>query len=142
MEGFRICTDVAQMDLDAVHEFLANSYWARGLPLETFRRATENSLCFGVLSPSNTQVAFARVITDSATYAYLADVFVIAEYRKRGISKWLLQEILEHSQLQGLRRIMLATRDAHELYRQQGFSELASPQIFMERWNPDVYVGT
>lgn len=130
------------MDLDAVHEFLANSYWARGLPLETFRRATENSLCFGVLSPSNTQVAFARVITDSATYAYLADVFVIAEYRKRGISKWLLQEILEHSQLQGLRRIMLATRDAHELYRQQGFSELASPQIFMERWNPDVYVGT
>jgi len=139
MQSYRITTDVAEMDLQVIHGFLANSYWAKGIPLATLKRAIDNSLCFSVLSDANEQVAFARMVTDRATYAYLADVFVIESHRGKGISKWLIEHIMAHPDLQGLRRITLATRDAHGLYSRAGFKPLAHPEIFMEVWQPDVY---
>ena len=115
-----------------VHGYLKESYWAAGVPEDFVRRSIKNSLCFGVYRDAE-QVGFARVITDRATFAYLADVFVLEEHQRRGIGKWLVETILSHPDLQGLRRWMLATRDAHELYRSYGFAELGCPQIFMER---------
>lgn len=139
MEGFRISSKIAEMDLAVIHGFLSNSDWARGIPLETLRRALENSLCFGVFASDGSQVGFARVVTDSATFAYLADVFVIEACRGAGLSKWLMQTIVEHPQLANLRRFVLATRDAHGLYEQFGFKPLANPHTFMEIWVPDAY---
>ena len=127
------------MDLQVIHGFLADSYWAKGIPVETLKRAMENSLCFGALTDQGEQVAFARMITDQTTYAYLADVFVIEPHRGQGIAKWLMQNIMSHPDLQGLRRMMLATRDAHALYTQFDFKKLARPEMFMEVWKPDVY---
>jgi len=127
------------MDLQVIHGFLASSYWAKDIPVETLERALSNSLCFGVLTDQNEQVAFARVITDRATYAYLADVFVVESHRGKRIAKWLMHNTMTHPDLQGLRRIMLATRDAHGLYTQFGFKSLAQPDMFMEVWNPGVY---
>ena len=101
--------------------------------------AINNSFCFGVLKQSD-QVGFARLVTDYATFAYLADVYILEEHRGICLSKWLLSEIINHPQLQGLRRIVLATRDAHSLYEKFGFKELGSPEIFMELWSPNVYV--
>jgi GNAT superfamily N-acetyltransferase len=135
---FQISTDPARIDLRAVHEFLTNSYWARGIPLETVQRSIENSLCFGIYH-GDRQIGFARVITDRATFAYLADVFVLPDYRGRGLSKWLMECIIAHPDLQGLRRWMLATQDAHELYAQYGFSSLKAPERWMEIHRPDVY---
>jgi GNAT superfamily N-acetyltransferase len=135
---FEISTDPARIDLRAVHEFLANSYWARGIPLETVQRSIENSLCFGIYQ-GNRQIGFARVVTDRATFAYLADVFVLPDYRGRGLSRWLMECIIAHPDLQGLRRWMLATQDAHGLYRQFGFSPLKAPERWMEIHRPDVY---
>jgi GNAT superfamily N-acetyltransferase len=135
---FEISTDPARLDLDAVHEFLAGSYWAKGIPRDTLERSVQNSLCFGIYH-GRRQVGFARVITDRATFAYLADVFVLPDYRGRGLSKWLMQCILGHPDLQGLRRWMLATQDAHGLYRQSGFTPLKSPERWMEVHHPDVY---
>jgi GNAT superfamily N-acetyltransferase len=137
---FQISTDPARIDLRAVHEFLTNSYWARGIPLETVQRSIENSLCFGIYH-GDRQIGFARVITDRATFAYLADVFVLPDYRGRGLSKWLMECIIAHPDLQGLRRWMLATQDAHELYAQYGFSSLKAPERWMEIHRPDVYTG-
>ncbi len=137
-DEFEISTDPSRIDVAAVHDFLSTSYWAKGIPLEIVRRSIQNSLCFGIYR-SKEQIGFARVITDRATFAYLADVFVIEEYRGRGLSKWLMQCILAHPELQGLRRWSLATRDAHGLYRQFGFRELKSPERFMELHDPDVY---
>jgi len=127
------------MDLHAIHGFLASCYWAKGIPAETLKRAMDNSLCFGVLTDQGEQVAFARMITDRATYAYLADVFVVESHRGLGIAKWLMQTIMAHPALQGLRRITLATRDAHGLYAQFGFKPLANPSMFMEVSKPNVY---
>ena len=127
------------MDLELIHAFVSSSYWAKNIPFETFERSLENSLCFGVFTELNEQMAFARMITDYATAAYLADVFVVEGHRSRGIGKWLMQQIVEHPKLQGLRRITLATRDAHGFYQQFGFTSLNKPEIFMELWNPDVY---
>jgi GNAT superfamily N-acetyltransferase len=135
---FQISTDPARIDLRAVHEFLTNSYWARGIPLETVQRSIENSLCFGIYH-GDRQIGFARVITDRATFAYLADVFVLPDYRGHGLSKWLMECIIAHPDLQGLRRWMLATQDAHELYAQYGFSPLKAPERWMEIHRPDVY---
>jgi GNAT superfamily N-acetyltransferase len=135
---FEISTDRARLDLAIVHGFLANSYWARGIPLETVQRSIENSLCFGIYH-SDRQIGFARAITDRATFAYLADVFVVPAYRGRGLSKWLMQCILEHPDLQGLRRWMLATQDAHGLYERYGFTPLKRPERWMEIHRPDVY---
>jgi GNAT superfamily N-acetyltransferase len=131
-DGYLISTDASMLDLEVVHGYLSRSYWAAGVPEDVVRRSIENSLCFGVYWGEE-QAGFARVVTDRATFAYLADVFVLDEHRGQGIGKWLLEVILSHPDLQGLRRWMLATRDAHDLYRRYAFTELARPGIFMER---------
>lgn len=133
-----VTTDRTSMDLDMAHKFLASSYWAAGIPRDIFLRSVENSLCFGVFE-NDRQVGFARVITDYATYAYLADVFILESHRGKGLSKFLMECIVAHPQLQGLRRWTLATRDAHGLYEKFGFTPLDSPDRFMERHSPDVY---
>jgi N-acetylglutamate synthase-like GNAT family acetyltransferase len=135
---FEISTDPSRIDVAAVHEFLTASYWAKGIPLETVRRSIHNSLSFGIRRDSEL-AGFARVITDRATFAYLADVFVVESFRGRGLSKWLMQCIFAHPELQGLRRWSLITRDAHALYRQFGFHQLKSPERWMELHNPKVY---
>jgi GNAT superfamily N-acetyltransferase len=135
----RISTDRAELDLPLIHRFLAEqSTWARGIPLDTVRRSLEQSLCFGGFV-ADQQVAFARVISDFATFAYLVDVFVVPEARGRGHSKALMRAVVAHPQLQGLRRFTLATSDAHGLYAQFGFAPVAQPQIWMERHDPQVY---
>jgi GNAT superfamily N-acetyltransferase len=121
-----------------VHAFLTRSYWAQGVPREVVLRSVRHSLCFGAYDGGR-QVAFARVITDRATFAYLADVFVVESHRGRGIARRLMSVIRAHPDLQGLRRWSLATRDAHGLYRQFGFTALASPGLWMELHDPDVY---
>ena len=136
---FTISTERTRIDFAVVHDFLSRSYWARNIPFEVVRRSIENSLCFGLFEAEK-QIGFARVVTDCATFAYLCDVFVVEKYRGRGLSKWLMETILAHPELQGLRRWLLATADAHGLYGQFGFAALDSPAIFMERRTPDVYV--
>ena len=126
------------MDRAAVHAFLTRSYWARGVPREVVDRSIDHSLAFGLFQGSR-QIGFARVITDRATFAYLADVYVLDEYRGRGLGKWLISSVLAHPDLQGLRRWSLVTRDAHELYRAFGFRELSNPSRHMEIFRPDVY---
>lgn len=121
-----------------IAEFLVSSYWAKGIPAATVEKSLENSLCFAVLD-GDRQIGFARVISDRATIAYLADVFVLPEYRGRGLSKWLMECIISHSELQGLRRWILATLDAHGLYEKFGFTPLKRSKMFMERHNPNVY---
>lgn len=138
---FVVSTDRRRLDLDVVHGFLAQSYWAAGMPRITLQRAIENSLNFGVYHGER-QVGFARAITDLATYAYLSDVFVIEPYRKRGLSKWLLECILAHPDLQGLRRFALFTRDAQGLYERYGFTAARSPSTYLERWAPNVYADS
>ncbi len=136
--NFRLATDVGEMNLKTIHTFLSNSYWAPGIPLETIRRSMENSLCFGVFCDER-QVAFARVVTDRATFAYLCDVFVVEDFQFQGVGKWLMQQIMAHRDLQGLRRFCLATRDAHTLYAQFGFQALAKPESMMEIIVPNIY---
>jgi GNAT superfamily N-acetyltransferase len=128
---YLISTDESRLNVELVQEFLKSSYWTSGIPVEIVRRSIENSLVFGVYADDE-QVGFARVVTDYATFAYLADVFVLEAHRGRGLGKWMMQVITSHPRLQGFRRWMLATRDAHELYRKYGFAELERPEIFME----------
>jgi GNAT superfamily N-acetyltransferase len=135
---YEISTDPARIDVELVYEFLTNSYWAKGISLETVQRSIENSILFGVYHGPQ-QVGFARVISDCATFAYLADVFILPSHRGRGLSRWLMECIVGHPDLQGLRRWMLATRDAHGLYQQYGFSALKAPERWMEIHHPDVY---
>ena len=131
-------TDPARLDLAVVHGFLAASYWARGIPLAVVERSIRHSLCFG-LYEGPAQIGFARVITVRATFAYLADVFVLDSHRGRGLSKVLMDAVVAHPELQGLRRWILLTRDAHTLYEKIGFTALAAPDRWMERWTPDLY---
>jgi len=133
-----ISTDKGRLDLDIIHGFLTTSYWAEGIPLETVKRAIEHSFTFG-LYRADQQIGFARLVTDYTTFAYLADVFILEAFRKQGLSKWLLTVIMAHPDLQGLRRWLLGTKDAHELYRQFGFTELWWPERFMEVLVPDIY---
>ena len=138
-ENFTISTDKLRLDITYIHDYLCNrSYWAQNIPLEVVRRSIEGSLCFGIFVGQQ-QIGFARVITDKACFAYLADVFVDEQYRGLGLSKWLVQVILGYPELQGLRRFMLATRDAHGLYEQFRFSLLTFPERWMHIHNPDVY---
>jgi GNAT superfamily N-acetyltransferase len=136
---FSISTDQAQLDLDVIHGFLTNCYWAKGIPLDVVARSIEHSLCFGIYDGSGAQVGFARVISDFSTIAYIGDVFVLDTHRGRGLGKWLMQCITQHPALQNLRRWILTTRDAHSLYSQVGFTPVKSPERFMELHRPDVY---
>ena len=136
---FVISTDRTRLDLDAIHGFLTNCYWAKGIPREVVARSIEQSLCFGVYDGSGAQVGFARVISDFATIAYVGDVFVLDTHRGRGLGKWLMESITHHPALQNLRRWILTTRDAHGLYAQVGFTPVQSPERFMELHQPDVY---
>jgi GNAT superfamily N-acetyltransferase len=138
--GFRITTDPGEVDLDAVHAFLSTSYWATGIRRELLARAIEGSIPFSVLADGG-QVGFARVITDRATFAYLADVYVLEAHRGRGLSRRLVAALLDQPEMQGLRRLMLVTRDAHGLYEKFGFTSLAHPERVMERHRPDVYTS-
>lgn len=137
-DDFLITTDKTKIDVGYVHWFLSHSYWAENIPVETVQRSIDGSLCFSVVY-LNHQVGFARVITDQATFAYLADVFIDENFRGRGLAKWLVGVILSHPHLDGLRRIMLATKDAHGLYSQAGFTPLTSPERWMQIHRPDVY---
>ena len=136
---FLVSTDHGRLDRDMIYSFLTNCYWAKGIPREVVERSIEHSLCFGIYDGSGAQVGFARVISDFATVAYLGDVFVLASHRGRGLSKWMMECILEHPALQNLRRWILLTRDAHELYGKFGFTGLKSPDRYMELHRPDVY---
>ncbi len=133
-----ITTDPARVDLAVVHGFLSASYWARDIPVEVVRRSIEHSLNFSIYEGGR-QVGFCRVVTDYATFGYLGDVFVLESHRGRGLSKWLMEVVLAHPDLQGFRRWVLLTRDAHGLYRQFGFTAIASPDRYMERWTPEAY---
>lgn len=139
VDGYRISNDRADVDVAATHAYLSQSYWSRGIPLETVARAIEHSLCFSVHDATGGQVGFARVISDQATFAYLCDVYVLPEHGGRGLGKRLMQAVVDCPGLQGLRRFVLATRDAHGLYAQFGFTALAAPGNFMEVLRPDVY---
>jgi GNAT superfamily N-acetyltransferase len=139
-DGFTISTDPERLDLGCVHGFLSTCYWAKGIPLETVRRSIEHSLNFGLYRGAE-QVGYARVVSDRATVAYLGDVFVLDAWRGRGLSVWLMRTVVAHPELQGLRRWILLTRDAHRLYDKVGFTALHAPDRWMERWAPDVYGG-
>ena len=138
MKGFTINTDKSLLDFDTIYGFISDSYWAKGIPTEVMQKAIDNSMCFGVYE-GNKQVGFARIISDYATFAYLADVFIIESHQGLGLSKWLVEAIVNHSELQGLRRMMLATKDAHGLYQQKGFEPVSFPENLMQIWQPDVY---
>lgn len=134
-DGFLISDQPSLLQLDAIEEFLAQAYWAQGRPKEVIIRSIENSLCFGLYHDMK-QVGLARVVTDYATFAWLCDVFIHPSYRGFGLGNWLISSVVNHPMLQGLRRWILATSNAHELYRKYGFSELSSPERMMERFNP------
>lgn len=133
MHGYAITTDPARVDLDAVHAFLTTAYWSRGVSREVVERSIAHSLPFSLVAPDGSQAGFARAITDRATYAYLADVYVEAEHRGRGLGTWLVRTIVEHPDLQGLRRWALATADAHGLYARFGFGPAERPELHMFR---------
>ena len=135
---YEISTDRNRLDVALIHEFLRSSYWAQGIPRAVVERSIQHSLCFGAYLDGR-QVGFARVISDFAAIAHVADVFVVPEHRGRGISKLLMRAIVEHPDLQGLRRMLLVTRDAHGLYAQFGFQPLTHPEHFMTVHKPDTY---
>jgi GNAT superfamily N-acetyltransferase len=132
-DDYTISTDKAKLDLDVIHQFLSqNSYWALNIPRELVQRAIDNSLCFGIYHYEQ-QVGFARVISDLATFAYLSDVFIVTSHRGKGLSKFLVETISNYPDLQGLRRWVLVTQDAHSLYTQFGFMPLDRPDLYMQR---------
>ena len=150
---YLLTTDPVRVDVAAVHAYLTTAYWSEGVPLEVVRRAIAGSIPFSVWwepgavaagdspasRPAPAQVAFARAITDRTTFAYVADVYVLEAHRGRGLSTWMMEALIAHPDLQGLRRMVLATRDAHGLYAKFGFKPLAIPDRWMERWDKDVY---
>lgn len=138
--ALEITFDRARLDVAAIHAYLTRSYWSPGIPRSTVERAMANSLCFGALLDRR-QVGFARVVTDRATFAYLADVYVLEEHRGQGIARRMMEAIVAHPELQGLRRMMLITRDAHALYAKFGFKPVAAPDRMMEKHRPDAYAA-
>lgn len=141
-DNFLVSTDPTKIDLAVTHGYLARSYWSEAIPEELLARAIAHSLCFGVYQEAGeklTQVGFARIISDYATYAYLCDVFILEEYRGQGLSKFMMACIKAHPDLQGLRRWSLLTRDAHGLYHQFGFQPITSPERYMEITVPNIY---
>ena len=137
-DSWTVSTDPARLDVDAIHAFLTHAYWCENIPRAIVERAVNNSLCFGLFD-DEAQIGLARVVTDYAVFAYLCDVYVLESHRGRGLGKWLIECVMAHPQLQGLRRFNLATRDAHGLYAQFGFQSLARPESHMERHKPDIY---
>ena len=137
-EPYRITTDPTAVDVDAVHAFLSTSYWASGIPRGVLERAIAGSIPFSLFH-DDAQVGFARVVTDRATFAYLADVYVLEAHRGRGLGRWIVETVLAHPDLQGLRRFVLVTRDAHPLYAEYGFAALRRPEGYMEIHRPEVY---
>jgi GNAT superfamily N-acetyltransferase len=138
-DGFLISTDKSKLNIAVIHHYLSTaSYWAKNIPLQKVQRSIEHSFCFGVYK-NDEQVGFARLITDYTTYAYLADVFILDEYRGMGLSKWLMQFITTNAEVRGLRRWMLATQDAHNLYTQFGFTPLDKPERVMQRRDIESY---
>jgi GNAT superfamily N-acetyltransferase len=139
MPAYDVSTDPARLDLKAIHAFLTATYWSPGIPLATVERAIQNSICVGAYV-ENQQIGFARMISDKATFAYLADVYVLEAHRGNGLSRRMLEGLFQREDLQGLRRVMLATRDAHALYEKFGFQPLAAPARFMELHRPNAYL--
>jgi GNAT superfamily N-acetyltransferase len=135
---YRITTDAKRLDIDAIHAYLSRSFWAEGIPRDTVARAIAHSLCFGLFD-GDTQVGFARVVTDRATYAYLCDVYVLESHRGQGLGKWLMETVMAHPDLQGLRRFQLVTLDAHGLYRRHGFDTPLQPERQMEIFRHGMY---
>ncbi len=140
-ERITITTDAARMDIDAIHAYLRRSYWAEGVPRAVVARAVAHSLNFGLFD-GDAQIGFARIVTDRTTYAYLCDVYVLEAYQGRGLGTRLIEAVCAHPDLQGLRRFMLATRDAHGLYAKFGFTPLAFPDRHMEIARPGLYKKT
>ena len=136
---YTISTDRSRIDVTAVHAFLSRTYWSPGIPESVLRRAIDGAISFGIYH-GHEQVGFARVITDRATYAYLSDVYVLDAHRGRGLAKWLMEVIMSHPDLQGLRRFSLSTRDAHALYAQFGFEIVKNPERQMEILRRDIYL--
>jgi len=137
-KGYTISTDNSRLNVPVIHQYLAyESYWASGLPIDRLQRSIDNSLCFGIYHEDNI-CGFARVVTDKATFAYICDVFVLEPHRGQGLSKWLMQNIKRHPELNGLRRWSLATADAHNLYKQFGFVPISKPDLWMEIFTPYV----
>lgn len=135
---YTVSTDPDRLDARAVHGYLTTSYWAEAIPLELVERSLRHSLCFGLYAPEG-QVGLARVITDETTFAYLCDVYLLPEHRGRGLGRWLMECVMGSPRLQGLRRWMLVTRDAHALYRRVGFGPAANPAGIMEITRPGMY---
>ena len=133
-DDYTISTDPARLDIDAIADMLTRAYWAQGRTREMIARYVQHSLVFGIYHDGK-QVGLARIVSDYTTFAWLCDVFIHEDYRGRGLGKWLMETIMSHPELQGLRRFMLATRDAHSLYAQFGFTPLASPERWMEKFN-------
>lgn len=140
-QKYTISTDKNKLNFNVIYHFIANSYWAKGIPKSVMQKAIDNSMCFGVYSAHNEQVGFARVVTDNATFAYLADVFIAPDLQGNGLSKLLVKTIVEHPDLQGLRRFLLATSDAHGLYAQYGFKPIDNLALLMQINPENVYEG-
>jgi GNAT superfamily N-acetyltransferase len=141
MPLYEVSTDATRLDVVAIHAFLSTTYWSPGVPLSIVERAILNSVCVGAYADGR-QIGFARMVTDKATFAYLADVYVLEEHRGNGLSKRMMQGLLQLHELQGLRRVLLVTRDAHGLYEKFGFKPLAATARFMELHNPTAYMPT
>jgi len=139
MKNFKITSDPNDLDFEVIYQFISTSYWAKGIPRTVLETAIANSLVFGLYKTSGEQVGFARVTTDKATFAYLADVFILPEVQGLGLGKLLVETIVAHPDLQGLRRFMLATSDAHALYEKFGFASIEDPSTLMQIWEPNVY---
>jgi GNAT superfamily N-acetyltransferase len=140
-DGYTASSDPARLDVDAIHAFLTVCYWSTGIPRDTVARAIAHSLAFGLYAPDGAQVGFVRAVTDRATFAYLCDVYVLEAHRGRGLGAWLVGFALADPALQGLRRVLLATRDAHGLYERFGFAAPRWPDAYMDIVRPDIYLG-
>ncbi len=138
-DDFTVVTDPSKLDVAAIHGYLSRAYWSEGIPRHIVEKAIANSICFGLFHGDD-QIGLARVVTDRATYAYLCDVYVLEEFRGKGLGVWLMECVMSHPDLQGLRRFSLATRDAHGLYEKFGFAELKKPQSQMEIVHHDIYL--
>ncbi|GBD91401.1 acetyltransferase (GNAT) family protein [bacterium BMS3Abin04] len=138
-QDYLISTDKAKLDISVIHNFLKGTYWAKNVPMEIVKRSIENSICFGVYYQDN-QIGFTRVVTDYSTCAYIADVFILNEFRGKGLSKWLMEVIMNYPELQNLKRWMLGTKDAHGLYARFGFTSPQHPDWLMENTDLDIYI--